>query len=77
MNPAGRNGIFLGGGVGLLVDQFIAVGATIVYSLAVSFAIVWVIDKVMPGGVRVPEDEEFRGLDLGEHSEVAYAFAER
>ncbi len=77
VNSAGRNGVFLGGGFGLLGDQAIAVGATLVYSFAVTFAIVWVLHKVMPGGIRVDPDEEDTGLDLVEHTEVAYAFAER
>jgi Amt family ammonium transporter len=77
VNGAGRDGVFLGGGLGLLGDQAVAVVATIVYSFVVSFVIIWVLEKVLPGGVRVSEDEEQAGLDLGEHSEVGYAFAER
>jgi Amt family ammonium transporter len=77
VNGAGRDGVFLGGGLGLLGDQAVAVVATIVYSFVVSFVIIWVLEKVLPGGVRVSEDEEQEGLDLGEHSEVGYAFAER
>ncbi len=77
VNSAGRDGVFLGGGFGLLGDQVTAVIATIVYSFVVTFVIVWVLAKVLPGGVRVNEDEEHTGLDLGEHSEVGYAFAER
>jgi Amt family ammonium transporter len=77
VNSAGRDGVFLGGGFGLLGDQFLAVISTIVYSFVLSYAIIVVLDKLMPGGVRVSEDEENSGLDLGEHSEVGYAFAER
>jgi Amt family ammonium transporter len=78
VNAAGRNGVFLhGGGFGLLGEQFLAVGVTLVYSFVVSFALAWVIDKVLPGGLRVDEESEDVGLDLREHSEVAYSFAER
>jgi ammonium transporter, Amt family len=77
VNPAGSDGVFLGGGFGLLGEQFLAVISTIVYSFVLSYAIITVLDKVMPGGVRVTEDEEDSGLDLGEHTEVGYAFAER
>jgi Amt family ammonium transporter len=78
VNGAGRDGVFLhGGGWGLFGDQFVAVIATLAYSFVVSFAIAWVLDKMLPGGIRVEEDEEDTGLDLGEHSEVAYTFAER
>ena len=77
VNPAGRNGLFHGGGLALLGDQFVAVGATLLYSFAVTFAIIWVLHKVLPGGVRVDEEAEDVGLDLSEHSEVGYSFAER
>ena len=52
-------------------------GVTLVYSFVVTFAIVWVLTKVLPGGVRVDDEEEYSGLDIGEHSESGYAFAER
>ena len=78
VNGAGRDGVFLhGGGFGLFGDQVVAVVATLVYSFVVSFAIAWVLDKVIPGGLRVDEEAEDTGLDLREHSEVAYSFAER
>jgi Amt family ammonium transporter len=77
VNSAGRDGVFLGGGAALLGDQLVAVIATILYSGLVSLAIIWVMTKVLPGGVRVPEEEEDTGLDLGEHAEVGYSFAER
>jgi ammonium transporter, Amt family len=77
VNAAGRTGVLLGGGWGLFGDQVVAVVATLVYSFAVTFAIVWVLARVLPGGVRVDGDEEDSGLDLGEHSETGYAFAER
>jgi ammonium transporter, Amt family len=78
VNGAGRNGAFVhGGGFGLLGDQLVAVVATLVYSFVVTFAIAWVVDKVIPGGLRVDDEAEDTGLDLHEHSEVAYSFAER
>jgi ammonia channel protein AmtB len=55
----------------LLGDQIVAVVATLAYSVA----IVWLLHKFMPGGIRV--EEEAIGLDVTEHAEVAYAFAER
>jgi len=78
VNPAGRNGVLVhGGGFALLGDQLVAVGATLVYSFVVTFAIAWVLHKVLPGGLRVDEEAEDVGLDLREHAEVGYAFAER
>ena len=77
VNAAGRNGLLLGGGWGLLGEQLLAVTVTLVYSFVVTFAIVWVLTKVLPGGVRVGDEAEYSGLDISEHSETGYAFAER
>jgi ammonium transporter, Amt family len=71
-------GLFItDGGTALLRDQIVAVGATIGFSFVVTFAIVRVLDLVLPGGVRASEDEEEAGLDITQHSEVGYSFAER
>ena len=70
VNAAGRNGLFAGGGLGLLGDQAIAVGATVVFSLVVTTVIALVLRAVMPGGIRVSEEDEETGLDLSQHSET-------
>jgi Amt family ammonium transporter len=73
VNPAGRNGVFQGGGFGLLGEQALAVGVTLVFSFVVTYVICRVLELVLPGGLRVSEEEEETGLDLTLHSEVAYA----
>jgi Amt family ammonium transporter len=73
INPAGADGVFLGGGFGLFGEQVIAVVATMVWSFAVTFGIVLVLSKVLPGGIRVSEEDEETGLDLSQHSETGYA----
>ncbi|HEY7873973.1 MAG TPA: ammonium transporter [Actinomycetota bacterium] len=73
-NEFGRDGLIAGGGVGLLGDQLLAVAATLAYSFIASFALLKIIDAVI--GVRVTEEEEVAGLDLAQHSEAGYAFAE-
>jgi Amt family ammonium transporter len=73
VNAAGRNGVFQGGGFGLLGEQALAVGATLVFSFVVTYAICRVLAAVLPGGLRVTDEEEETGLDLTLHSEVAYA----
>ena len=42
-------------------------------AFVVTFAIAKVLGKVLPGGLRVSEEDEETGMDLALHSEVAYA----
>jgi Amt family ammonium transporter len=53
-----------------LVDQVIAVGATIGYAVVATFVIVKVVDVIL--GIRVKPADEALGLDLSAHGEVAY-----
>ena len=64
------NGLFFGGGFGLLGDQLIGVAAVGAAVFTASLAIWLVIKAVM--GVRVTEEEEIEGLDIGEHGNRAY-----
>jgi Amt family ammonium transporter len=66
-----NEGVFLGGGTDLLVDQIVASVVTLGYSFVVSLVIGKVIDLAM--GLRVSEEAEDEGLDLSQHAEVAYA----
>jgi Amt family ammonium transporter len=71
-------GLFITDGkADLLVDQLVAVGATLVFSGVVTFVILKALDLVLPGGIRASEEDEERGLDLSQHSEVGYSYAER
>jgi Amt family ammonium transporter len=63
-------GIFYGGGVGLLGEQLLANAVTIVYSFAVTFGIMKALQATI--GIRVSEEEEALGLDAAEHAEAAY-----
>jgi len=65
---AAVNGV--SGGLGQLGRQALAVGATMAFSFAMTFGILKVVDMLV--GVRVSEEEELTGLDLSQHSEVAY-----
>ncbi|MCZ7535331.1 MAG: ammonium transporter [Acidimicrobiia bacterium] len=73
----GADGVFFGGGWDLMIDQVVAVVATMVYSFTVTYAICIALKKILPGGLRATEEEEHTGLDLTQHSEVGYAMAER
>ncbi len=66
-----NEGLFLGGGGDLLVDQIVAAAVTIAYSFVLSLVIGKVIDLAI--GLRVTEEDEDVGLDLTQHAEVAYA----
>jgi Amt family ammonium transporter len=63
------------GGLGQLGKQAIAVGATLAFSFVATLIILKVVDMLV--GLRVTEDEEVTGLDLTQHQEVGYSFAER
>jgi len=74
INEAGRDGVLYGGGWGLFGDQVLAAVAVMAFSFVVTAAILLVLKKVLPGGIRVDAEEEESGLDLNEHSETAYAY---
>ncbi|HVL63847.1 MAG TPA: ammonium transporter [Actinomycetota bacterium] len=74
VNGAGADGLLNGGGAALLGKQVVAVGATFAFSLAVSAAILKIVDLTV--GLRVSSEEEASGLDLSQHAEVGYAFSE-
>jgi Amt family ammonium transporter len=73
VNSLGADGVFFGGS-DLLVDQLVAVGATIVFSGIVTLIIAKAIDLVI--GLRVDEDAEDVGLDQSQHAEGAYNFGD-
>ena len=65
-----KEGLFHGGGLGLLGEQLLANIVTIVWSFALTFGILKVLDVIM--GIRVSDEVETNGLDLAEHAETAY-----
>lgn len=69
INPAGADGLFYGNPSQLL-KQAVAVVAVVVFTAAVTWIILKVIDVAV--GLRVPEQEEVLGLDTTTHGEVAY-----
>jgi Amt family ammonium transporter len=73
VNSAGHDGLFFGGGWGLLGEQALAVVAVGVFSFVVSGLIGLALKAVLPGGIRATDDDEAVGLDLSQHAETAYA----
>lgn len=65
------NGLFHGGGLGLLGVQALGVLSVFVWTSATAFAMYWLIKKTV--GLRVSREEELRGLDIGEHGMESYA----
>jgi Amt family ammonium transporter len=66
-----NEGVFLGGGADLLVDQIVASVVTLVFSFVASFIIAKAIDVTM--GLRIDDAAEDEGLDLSQHAETAYS----
>ncbi len=66
----GTAGLIEAGNVGQFINQVVSVVATAVYSFAVTFILVNIIDRTI--GLRVNEEEERTGLDLTAHGETAY-----
>ncbi|MEM9528369.1 MAG: ammonium transporter, partial [Bacteroidota bacterium] len=67
-------GIFgeLAGGAQFL-SQLIGVAAIGAFSFATSFGIMFALKSIM--GIRVDEEEEVKGLDIGEHDMHAYTLS--
>ena len=73
VNSVGLDGIFYGGGTGLLVKQALGVGVVAAYSFIVTLIIGFAIEKTI--GFRVSREVEIEGIDLKEHAESAYELA--
>ncbi len=65
-----ENGVFFGGGFGLLGAQIIGVLAVLVWCLVTGFVLFYGIKAIT--GLRVTEEEEQAGLDYEEHGASAY-----
>jgi Amt family ammonium transporter len=70
INEAGKGLLY--GNPGQLLTQFIAVGATVVYTGTVTLVIFLIVKAV--AGLRVDHEEEYNGLDESQHGEMAYNF---
>ena len=64
------NGLFFGGGTGLLTKQAIGIVSVGIVVFILSWTFWKIIDAFM--GIRVSAEEEIEGLDIGEHGSVAY-----
>ena len=64
-------GLFTTGSISQLGIQFVGVVSYAIWAIVTSF-IVWKIIGAIFGGIRVTEQEETDGLDIGEHGMEAY-----
>lgn len=65
-----KNGLFNGGGFQLLGAQLIGIVAVGAFVFTSSLLVWYLIKKTI--GIRVSEEEEISGLDIGEHGNIAY-----
>ena len=63
-------GLFFGGGAGLLVEQLLANGVVLVFSFVVTFGLAKALHATI--GLRATEEDEVIGLDVTQHGEAAY-----
>lgn len=70
VNPAGADGL-LAGNAGFFGVQVLAVVAVALFSAAVTYGILLLVDRVI--GLRVTREEERAGLDISQHNERAYS----
>ncbi|MGH8986847.1 MAG: ammonium transporter [Acidimicrobiia bacterium] len=69
----GADGVFFGGGWSLFGEQVLAVAVVLAFSFVVSGIIGMVLRAVVPGGIRVSDEDEEIGLDQTQHAETGYA----
>ncbi|BBA79251.1 ammonium/methylammonium permease [cyanobacterium endosymbiont of Rhopalodia gibberula] len=63
-------GLFYGGGIGQLINQIVGIVSIGVFTVIFS-GMVWIVLEVTLG-IRVTQEEEINGLDIGEHGMEAY-----
>ncbi|NED99030.1 ammonium transporter [Phytoactinopolyspora halotolerans] len=68
--PDGVDGLFFGGGLGLLGRQTVAALAVVAFSFVVTYIIAMILEKTV--GFRVHEDHEVVGIDKVHHGESSY-----
>ena len=64
------DGLFFGGGIEQLQNQLVGVVAVFAFAFPVAFCIFFILKKTV--GLRVSPEEEYEGLDMGEHGLQAY-----
>ena len=68
----GADGLFYGGGWGLLGKQAIGAFSVLAFSFLVTLGLGLLLERTI--GFRIDRDAELEGIDLVEHAETAYDF---
>ncbi|AAP99341.1 MULTISPECIES: ammonium transporter [Prochlorococcus] len=72
MDPGAAGiGLFNGGGLNTLLIQALGAGAYAIWTVVTCW-LAWTVIGGFFGGIRVSEEEEIQGLDIGEHGMEAY-----
>ncbi|MHC1713819.1 MAG: ammonium transporter [Solidesulfovibrio sp.] len=69
VNELGADGLFYGN-PGQLWIQFVSVAATWIFCFVMTLILFKVVDLIV--GIRVSQEDEIKGLDVSQHSEVGY-----
>jgi len=70
VNPDISGGL-VAGNLNQLIAQLLSVIAVVLYAFVVTYILVKLIDKLV--GLRISEKEEYLGLDIAQHREIAYS----
>jgi len=73
INPGITDGL-IGGGIGLLVKQAVAVVAVMAFTFVVTFILARVVKAI--AGLRVDDEQEHHGLDISLHEERGYVLTD-
>jgi len=63
-------GLFYGGGIKQLSIQALGAGTAFIWAFGLGLVMFFLISKTV--GLRVSDEEELKGLDIGEHGMEAY-----
>lgn len=66
-----ESGLFYGGGLKQLGVQALGAGTAFVWAFGIGLALFFTLKVTI--GLRVSEEEEVKGLDIGEHGMEAYS----
>jgi len=73
VNELGKDGLFYGGGWGVLGTQTIGAGSVLLYSFVITIILALILKAMMK--FRISKDDEVVGIDLSQHAETAYDYA--